>query len=123
MMLNGGQLERKRLLQPETVAMMTRNQLPEEAPPMQMPAGSPSEKDLAFGLGFGLRMVHDPNKHTPVVGEYFWGGAASTGFAISPRNQTVIIALTQFMPFNPELSDAFIRAVNAAVAVRGRPSR
>jgi CubicO group peptidase (beta-lactamase class C family) len=119
MLLNGGELQGTRLLKRETVQMMTHNQLPQEALPMAMPAGSKSDNGLGFGLGFGVRMAPNPDDPTAVVGEYFWGGAASTGFTICPRNQTVVIALTQYMPFTPRLSEAFKRAVNAAVESNG----
>ena len=35
---------------------------------------------------------------------------------ICPQNDTVVVALTQFMPYKPTLSEAFIRAVDRAVA-------
>jgi CubicO group peptidase (beta-lactamase class C family) len=119
MLLNEGELQGTRLLKRETVQMMTHNQLPPEALPMAMPAGSKSDNGLGFGFGFGVRMAPNPDDPTAVVGEYYWGGAASTGFTICPRNQTVIIALTQYMPFTPRLSEAFKRAVNAAVESNG----
>jgi CubicO group peptidase (beta-lactamase class C family) len=116
MMLDGGTLEGTRLLQSETVQMMTRNQLPSHALPMAMPAGAPTDKGLGFGLGFAVRMAADPKNPASPAGEYFWGGAASTGFSICPKNDTVVVALTQFMPYKPTLSEAFIRAVDRAVA-------
>jgi CubicO group peptidase (beta-lactamase class C family) len=112
MMLNGGELEGTRLLKSETVEMMTQNQLPKEALPMSMPGLSIPIHGLGFGLGFAVWMESEAGM---VAGEYFWGGAASTGFSICPRNKTVAVTLTQFMPFNPTLSQAFERAVNAAV--------
>jgi len=115
MLLDEGQLQGTRLLKRETVQMMTKNQLPPEALPMEMTAGAKSDKGLGFGLGFGVRTAPNVNEPSDVVGEYYWGGAASTGFTICPHNRTVIIALTQFMPFTPKLSEAFKRAVNAAV--------
>jgi CubicO group peptidase (beta-lactamase class C family) len=114
MMLNDGVLDKTRVLRSETVLMMTRNQLPEQALPMQMPAGAPTDKGLGFGLGFAVRMAPDPKFPSTPVGEYFWGGAASTGFSICPKNDTVVVALTQFMPFKPTLSDGFIHAVDRA---------
>ncbi len=61
-------------------------------------------------------MAADPKNPASPAGEYFWGGAASTGFSICPKNDTVVVALTQFMPYKPTLSEAFIRAVDRAVA-------
>jgi CubicO group peptidase (beta-lactamase class C family) len=121
MMLNGGELQGKRLLKPETVQMMTQNQLPPEALPMNMPTAGPI-KGLGFGLGFAIWMAPNPLDPRTALGEYWWGGAASTGFAVSPHNQTVVIALTQLMPINNKLSDTFRRGVNAAVAENGTGS-
>jgi CubicO group peptidase (beta-lactamase class C family) len=112
MMLNGGELDGTRLLKKETVEMMTQNQLPKEALPMSMPSLTIPIHGLGFGFGFAVWMESEAGM---VPGQYFWGGAASTGFSICPHNKTVAVSLTQFMPFNPTLSQAFERAVNAAV--------
>ncbi|HXY36590.1 MAG TPA: serine hydrolase domain-containing protein [Planctomycetaceae bacterium] len=116
MMLNGGELDGKRLLKAETVAEMTKNQLPAEALPMAMPAlVAVPDKTLGFGLGFGLRTSASASNPTIIPGEYFWGGYASTGFVICPRDQTVIISLAQFLPLKVKLSDTFKRGVDEAV--------
>jgi CubicO group peptidase (beta-lactamase class C family) len=116
MLLNGGELAGTRLLKSETVELMNHNQLPTEALPMTMPSIPAVDKGLGFGFGFGVRMAKSALDPTAVVGEYYWGGAASTGFTICPKNQTVIITLTQYMPFTPALSEAFKRGVNAVIA-------
>jgi len=120
MVLNGGQLERARLLKPETVRDMTRNQLPPESLPMTLPTNV-TVKGLGFGLGFAVWMEPVLDAGTS-AGDHFWGGAASTSFIISPRKQAVIISLTQFMPLKNKLSDAFRRGVNAAMADDGAAS-
>jgi len=70
---------------------------------------------LGFGLGFGLRTSASASNPTIIPGEYFWGGYASTGFVICPRDQTVIISLAQFLPLKVKLSDTFKRGVDEAV--------
>ena len=66
MMLNGGELEGTRILKAETVAQMTRNQLPAEALPMAMPSPmSMPDKSLGFGFGFGVRT--SPSASDPSV--------------------------------------------------------
>lgn len=92
MLLNKGQLDGKRLLRSETVEMMTSNQLPDS---VKRGAGE------GFGLGFsvGLRDGRFPQ------GEYGWGGAASTHFWISPKDELIVIALSQYMPFSSQLQN------------------
>lgn len=100
MVLNGGELEGSRLLRKETVQDMIRNQLPEEAMPLSM--SGLKLPGMGFGLGFGV-VVGDKATPTAVVGESFWGGAASTHFWISPRHELAVLALEQYMPFNQRL--------------------
>jgi CubicO group peptidase (beta-lactamase class C family) len=104
MLLNGGELDGVRLLKKETVAEMTRNQLPEEA--MKAKNGGNAEVGDGFGLGFGVRVGKDDPVAGKAVGEYYWGGAASTHFWISPQRELVVVALEQFMPSRPTLQQA-----------------
>jgi CubicO group peptidase (beta-lactamase class C family) len=116
MMLNGGELEGTRLLKAETVAAMTRNQLPADALPMAMPSPTAvPDKSLGFGLGFGVRTTASASDPSAIAGEYFWGGYASTGFIICPTDQTVIIALAQFLPLKTKLTDTFKRGVDESI--------
>jgi CubicO group peptidase (beta-lactamase class C family) len=92
MLLNKGQLDGKRLLRPETVEMMTKNQLPDSVK---------RGKDGGFGLGFSVRLKDGKFPK----GEYGWGGAASTHFWISPKHDLIVIALSQYMPFSGRLEN------------------
>jgi len=114
MLLDGGKLQGVRLLKPETIQLMTHNQLPPEALPLTVTT-SKGDKGLGFGLGFAVRMAPNPDDTKAVIGEYHWGGAASTAFAVCPSNQTVLVVLAQHIPFKAKLIDTFKRAVNAAV--------
>src|SRR5262245_55748532 len=100
MLLNGGELDGVRLLKKATVAEMTRNQLSEEA--MKAKNGGNAE----VGEGFGLRVGKDAPAASRTVGEYYWGGAASTHFWISPRQELAVVALEQFMPTRGLLQQA-----------------
>ena len=104
MMLGEGELEGKRLLRPETVREMTVNQLPAEALPMKL--GALPLDGMGFGLGFSVRMA--PNLVAPAksLGEFGWGGAASTHFWICPKQQLVVVILQQYMPVTPRLEIA-----------------
>jgi CubicO group peptidase (beta-lactamase class C family) len=104
MLLNGGELDGVRLLKKESVAEMTRNQLSEEA--MKSKNGGNAEVGDGFGLGFGVRVGKDDPTAGKAVGEYYWGGAASTHFWISPNQELIVVALEQFMPNRPNLAQA-----------------
>lgn len=93
MLLNKGQLDSERLLRPETVEMMTKNQLPDSVR---------RGNDGGFGLGFSVRLKDGKSPK----GEYGWGGAASTHFWISPEDELIVIALSQYMPFSVRLENA-----------------
>ncbi len=100
MLAGNGALGGVRLLQPQTVAQMTRNQLPTALLPIRK---EPQERydGLGFGLGFSVRVCRSDFVTGADIGEYGWIGGASTEFTISPRSELVIITLTQFMPFSP----------------------
>lgn len=97
MLLNGGELNGVRILKESTVEMIMTNQLPE---------GVDYENGGSYGLGGSVN---------PVKGQYGWSGAASTHFVVDKKNNMVIIALTQFMPFNIEYALRFVSKVENAV--------
>jgi CubicO group peptidase (beta-lactamase class C family) len=113
MLLNGGELEGTRLLRKETVQSMIQNQLPEEALPLALSGNK--LPGVGFGLGFGVVMAGDKAKPAGVEGEYFWGGAASTHFWISPRHELAVVVLEQYMPFSQRLQLAVKPLVYQAV--------
>ena len=113
MLLNGGELAGVRLLKKETVAEMTRNQLSEEA--MKAKNGGNATVGDGFGLGFGIRVGKDDPAGGRAVGEYYWGGAASTHFWISPKQELAVVALEQFMPNRPKLQQAIKPLIYQAV--------
>jgi CubicO group peptidase (beta-lactamase class C family) len=104
MLLNGGELDGVRLLKKESVAEMSRNQLSE--PAMKSKNGGRADLGDGFGLGFGVRVGKDDPVVGRAVGEYYWGGAASTHFWISPKQDLAVVALEQYMPNRPKLAQA-----------------
>jgi len=105
MLLNGGVLDGIRILKPETIAMMTTNQI-----------GKLSAFTVRYGLGFGLVLTQGPDDGKPVLDRYFWGGYYSTNFWIDPRHDLVAVIMTQVLPTNHGGSEElFRRAVDAAV--------
>jgi CubicO group peptidase (beta-lactamase class C family) len=101
MLLNGGELEGNRLLGTRTVRYMTRNHLPGG---VDLEAfGRPLFAETSFtGIGFGLgfSVVQDAveNKVLSSVGEFAWGGAASTAFWVDPSEGITALFLTQLLP-------------------------
>ena len=101
MLVNGGELEGVRLLKTGTIREMTRNQLSEEAFPISV--GGPERPGVGFGLGFSV--VAESRSEPHRVGEYGWGGLASTHFWIHPDQDLAVVVLTQHIPFNFQLEN------------------
>ena len=101
MLLNGGELEGARLLGPKTIELMTMNHLPDGQDLSERALGSFSETandGVGFGLGFAMIVDIPRTQNVGSIGEYYWGGAASTIFWIDPAEEMIVIFLTQFMP-------------------------
>ena len=97
MIERGGALDGHRILRAQTVQLMTRNQLPEKAFPIYF--GKEKRPGTGFGLGFSVRTAitsWDPAGH---VGEYGWGGAASTHYWASPQDKLIVVTFEQIMPY------------------------
>ena len=94
MLLNGGELDGVRLLSPTTVAYMTADHLGDAkfSGSTTLPAGT------GFGLGFAVRKETGLFEVTGTKGEYFWGGAAGTGFYVDPTEEIVVVWMTQGQP-------------------------
>jgi CubicO group peptidase (beta-lactamase class C family) len=87
MLLNGGELDGKRLLSPLSVQLMRSNVLPANA------------RTMGPGTGFGLdfAVVEDPVAAGGYYGEgtYYWGGYAGTWFWIDPVYKLVVVGMIQ----------------------------
>ena len=61
-------------------------------------------------------VVKKPTANSPLrIGEYGWGGAASTHFWISPKDELAVVVLSQRMPFTSQLEDAIKPLVYDAI--------
>lgn len=101
MLLNGGHLEGRKIIGKKTLAYMTSNHLPNGEDLGSIATGSFSESlyhGVGFGLGFSVAMDPTKSKTISSVGEYAWGGAASTAFWIDPEEEMAVIFLTQLIP-------------------------
>ena len=103
MILNGGQLDGKRLLKPETIALMGQSAI---APGVNADNGllqslGTSAFSFSRGMGFGLNfmVVTDPQLAGVAVGKgtLSWGGAAGTWFWIDPANDLYFVGMIQRM--------------------------
>ena len=103
MLLNRGELDGKRLLQADTVSAMTKNQLPKQAYPIDLGG---KREGVGFGLGFSVVVEKTEFTATTQVGEYGWGGMASTHFWISPQDDLAVVVLTQLTPFSFQMEQA-----------------
>ena len=103
MLLNGGELDGVRLLGPETIKYMTKNHLPgnQDLTSLSISAFSETANEgVGFGLGFAVIIDLIKSQQVGSLGEYYWGGAASTIFWIDPAQDIIVIFLTQVMPSN-----------------------
>jgi len=113
-MLRGeGKYKGRRIVSRKTVKAMTQNQLPAAAYPISI-----IEKQEGVGFGLGVSVVTEITEFsaTAHVGEYGWDGIASTHFWISPKDDLIVIALSQNMPFSHQLRDVLRPIVYQALA-------
>lgn len=96
MILNNGVYEGRRLLKPETVALMRANHLPES---FMVTSNGTRASPLGTGVGFGLDWAvwMDPKATgAPVgAGTVSWGGSAGTWFWIDPTNDLFFVGMIQ----------------------------
>ncbi len=88
-LLNGGVLDGKRILSRKSVELMTVDHM------RSIDFGRPGQ---GFGLGFSV--VKDVGAYgAPTsVGEYGWGGAYHTNYWVDPKEQLVVVYMTQLLP-------------------------
>ena len=93
MLLNGGTLDGKRYLKPETVALMTSDHIGPATKIARDYFYFPGA-DSGFGLGFAVRTSRPPDTSLP-LGEYRWDGVAGTFFFIDPKDDLFVICMMQ----------------------------
>lgn len=97
----GGELDGVRLLGPKTLRLMRANHLPGGRDLADCSISMFTEatyQGVGFGLGFAMTTDVARTAIAGSVGEYWWGGAASTAFWIDPVEDIVVVFLTQFLP-------------------------
>jgi CubicO group peptidase (beta-lactamase class C family) len=101
MMRNGGELDGRRILSRKTVELMTTSHL-----------GTISY-NAGQGFGLGFYVVEDLGaRGSPgSEGEFGWGGAYHTTYWVDPREQLVVVHLTQLVPAGDVDDQAKVRAL------------
>src|ERR1700728_2044939 len=100
-LLNGGELDGVRLLGPKTLALMATHHLPGGLDLPRLSRSMFSEATYeGVGFGLGVSVTLDPAETLipGSVGEYAWGGAATTSFWIDPVEELIAIFMTQVLP-------------------------
>jgi CubicO group peptidase (beta-lactamase class C family) len=93
MLLNGGSLEGRHYLKPETVALMASDHIGPETKIARDHDYFPGDTS-GFGLGFAVRTAVPANTSWP-TGEYRWDGVAGTFFFIDPKDDMFAICMMQ----------------------------
>ncbi len=95
----GGSIDGVRVLARRTVQAMVSNQLPHDLAEMGQPTFNETSMD-GVGFGLGVSVVVDPNRTAwrSSVGEFAWGGYASTAFWVDPVHDVSVVFMTQVMP-------------------------
>jgi len=98
MIQQGGTLDGKRIVSEKSVQLMTTSQLPKEVPHIYF--GDQQRVGVGFGFGFSVREKMSDWDPAGRVGEYGWGGMASTHYWVSPKDELIVITLEQSLPYS-----------------------
>ncbi len=101
MLIGGGAVDGVRLLSPKTVAFMTANHLPNGGTLAGLSRSMFSEsayEGVGFGLGFAITVDPVRTMIPGTAGDFYWGGMASTFFWVDPKEELIVIFMTQLLP-------------------------
>ena len=121
MLVNGGELDGTRILGRKTVDLMLGDHLGPRHGPSPLAGFEPWLQSSAEGVGFGFTgaVITDPALSClpGSVGQFFWGGWASTFFFIDREEQLVGMVLAQLIPSDayPLRADARILTYQALI--------
>jgi methyl acetate hydrolase len=113
--LNDGKYDGGKILSPESVEMMFKNQLPlnmyidHNLPDGGLPANvgqAPDETDK-YSLAWAIESSEDEIIRTKGIG--YWAGIANSYYTIDKQKGIAIVYFTQFLPFNDKESFDFYR--------------
>jgi len=97
MLLDKGEYNGVRLLRSKTVELMTSNHIANEIMPDDDFFG-PILSGMGFGFGFAVLQDNIQSNIIGSKGSYWWSGSANTYFYIDPKEDLILILMTQFVP-------------------------
>ncbi len=128
MVLAGGTLDGQRILRPETIALMSRNQIGEldvSALPESVVPGMSNVANLLPGVaqkwGYGFLINADAVPGRRAAGSLAWAGLANLYYWIDPTHDMAGLIMTQVLPFADSIVlDVLARFEAAVYAEAGR---
>ena len=123
MLLDGGQLDGVRILQPATVRLMGADALPASIA-LTDRSWLPGKGPVGFGIDFAVRTASPRDARDPSgeIGEMHWDGLANTLFWVDPVNRIAAVLFTQYLPpAGTPLHKAFRDAVYHGDSSAGAP--
>lgn len=108
MLLNGGQLNGKRILGRKTVELLSMNHLPN--------GGTlPWDENVGYGLGVAVTLNEAGDANLSSVGSYGWSGVAGTTFWIDPQEKLIAILMTQIFNGKTDFHREFKILTNSSI--------
>jgi len=92
MLLNGGELNGKRILSPGTIQIMTSNQIGDRL------MWGDTNKTRRFGLGFGILTEYAERTLMIPAGSYGWDGMFASHYWTDPKNKMVVVFMRNIWP-------------------------
>ena len=93
MLLDGGTVDGRQYLKPETIALMASDHIGPETKIARDEFYFPGEAS-GFGLGFAVRTAVPANTAWP-LGEYRWDGVGGTFFFVDPKDDMFTLLMMQ----------------------------
>ncbi len=121
MLLNGGSLDGAQILQPATVAEMTRNQIGDlRAGVLETTVPGMSGRiewfpEMLAGWGLGFLINPQPTADGRAAGSQAWAGIANSYYWFDPASDIAGVLMMQFMPFGDPGALAVLAAFERAV--------
>ena len=92
MLLNGGELNGKRILSPRTIQLMTSNQIGDRL------MWGDTNKTRRFGFGFGILTEYAERTLMIPAGSYGWDGMFASHYWTDPKNKMVVVFMRNIWP-------------------------